>query len=50
LRIVILTAVEKGHASICLEHLFNNPKISIIGVVFSKNAAKKITNFIKGNS
>ncbi len=47
LKIIILTAVEKGHASICLENLINNPKISVLGVIFLKNTAKKSFRFYK---
>ena len=47
MKIVILTSVEKGHASLCLNQLNNNPNISIMGVIFAKNSAKKNLRFYK---
>jgi len=47
LNIVILTSVEKGHASICLENLIKNSNIEVSGVIFSNNTAKRNLRFYK---
>ena len=47
MKIVILTSVEKGHASLCLNELNNNPNIDVAGIIFAKNTAKKNLRFYK---
>lgn len=47
MNIVILTSVERGHASLCLDQLTNNPRIVVSGVIFAKNVTKKNVQFYK---